>query len=373
VLAVGTFTVGTDSFVLNGLLPTIAADLHVSEATAGQLTTIFAATYAISSPLIAAFTGAFNRKWLLAGGLTLFTIGMAGQALGSTYALVAVARVLAAIGAVGFQSNAYVMAGAVASDAHRGRAFATVAGGMSVSTVLGVPIGVLAGQWFSWRAAMWGIGAAGLLVALAIPSLPTVRVQSAGLRDRLSVLVRPAVAKVLVVTVFGTVAMFTALVYLPLVVRPSATGTVLSWVFVAFGVGQVIGNTLAGRWTDRFGPDLVRLISLAGSAGTLALLDLAVLSLPSTIAIALAAGTSGGMLMVPQQHRLFSIAPDAPTVALGLNGSAMYAGGALGSAVGGAILANAGVGWLGPAAGVVALAGLALALTWPSRSPVPAG
>lgn len=93
VLAVGTFTVGTDSFVLNGLLPTIAADLHVSEATAGQLTTIFAATYAISSPLIAAFTGAFNRKWLLAGGLTLFTIGMAGQALGSTYALVA-ARVL---------------------------------------------------------------------------------------------------------------------------------------------------------------------------------------------------------------------------------------------------------------------------------------
>jgi MFS family permease len=210
------------------------------------------------------------------------------------------------------------MAGADASDAHRGRAFATVAGGMSVSMVLGVPIGVLTGQWFGWRAAMWGIGAAGLLVALPIPSMPAVRVQSAGLRERLWVLVRPAVTKVLVVTVFDTVAIFTALVYLPLVVRPSATWTVLSWVFVAFGVGQVIGNTLAVRWTDRFGPDLVRLISLAGSAGTLVLLDLAVLSLPSTIAIALAAGTSGGMLMVPQQHRLFSKAPDAPTVALGL-------------------------------------------------------
>jgi predicted MFS family arabinose efflux permease len=92
----------------------------------------------------------FNRKWLLAGGLTPFTIGMAGQALGSTYALVA-ARVLAAIGAAGFQSNAYVMAGADASDTHRGRAFATVAGGMSVSMVLGVPIGVLTGQWFGCR------------------------------------------------------------------------------------------------------------------------------------------------------------------------------------------------------------------------------
>jgi predicted MFS family arabinose efflux permease len=178
---------------------------------------------------------------------------MAGQALGSTIALVVVARVLAAIGTAAFQSNAYVMAGAVASDAHRGRAFATVARGMSVSMVLGVPIGPRAGQWFGWRAAIWGIGAAGWLVALAIPSLPTVRVPSAG----------------------------------------CVTGCRC----------HVDGS---------------------------------------------------------QQHRLFAIAPDAPTVALGLNGSAMYAGSALGSVVGGAVLANAGVGWPGPAAGAVA--GLALAL-----------
>lgn len=312
-LAVGTFTVGTGSFVLNGLLPTFAADLHVSEATAGQLTTIFAATYAISSPLIAAFTGAIQPE-MVAGR----RFDAVHHRHGGTGARLDVRACRRGQGprrdrCGGVPIECVVMAGADASDAHRGRAFATVAGGMSVSMVLGVPIGVLTGQWFGWRAAMWGIGAAGLLVALPIPSMPAVRVQSAGLRERLSVLVRPAVTKVLVVTVFDTVAIFTALVYLPLVVRPSATWTVLSWVFVAFGVGQVIGNTLAGRWTDRFGPDLVRLISLAGSAGTLVLLDLAVLSLPSTIAIALAAGTSGGMLMVPQQHRLFSKAPDAPT------------------------------------------------------------
>src|SRR6266496_2202061 len=112
VLAVGTFTVGTDGFVLNGLLPTIAADLHVSVSTAGQLTTIFALAYAISSPLIAAFTGGWDRRLLLAGGMVLFTVGMAGQALGTTFAVVAVARLLAAVGAAAFQSNAYVLAGA---------------------------------------------------------------------------------------------------------------------------------------------------------------------------------------------------------------------------------------------------------------------
>lgn len=120
VLAVGTFTVGTDGFVLNGLLPVIAADLHVTESVAGQLTTVFALTYAVASPLIAAFTGGWDRRRLLAGGMALFTVGMAGQALGTSFAVVAAARLLAAVGAAAFQSNAYVLAGALSSEQRRG-------------------------------------------------------------------------------------------------------------------------------------------------------------------------------------------------------------------------------------------------------------
>jgi len=373
VLAVGTFTVGTDGFVLNGLLPTIAADLHVSVSTAGQLTTIFALTYAVSSPLIAAFTGGWDRRLLLAGGMVLFTVGMAGQALGATFAVMAVARLLAAIGAAAFQSNAYVLAGALSSDERRGRALATVAAGMSVSMVVGVPIGVVAGTWFGWRAVMWGIGVVAVVVALLIPVLPEVRVPAAGLRARLSVVVRPPVARVLVVTVLALLAGFTANVYLPVLVAPVASGAVLSWILVGAGVGQVIGNVVAGRTTDRLGPARVTAISLTGTAIALAVLDLGVLTLPTALLLAMASGVFGGMLMVPQQHRLFSLAPDAPTVALGLNGSAIYIGGALGSALGGAVLASAGVWWLGPVGAVAAVAALALSLTGHrAQVPVPA-
>ncbi len=373
VLAVGTFTVGTDGFVLNGLLPTIAADLHVSVSTAGQLTTIFALTYAISSPLIAAFTGGWDRRLLLAGGMVLFTVGMAGQALGTTFAVVALARLLAAIGAAAFQSNAYVLAGALASDERRGRALATVAAGMSVSMVVGVPIGVVAGTWFGWRAVMWGIGAAAVVVAVLIPILPEVRVPAAGLRARLSVVVRPPVARVLTVTVLAVLAGFTANVYLPVLVAPVASGAMLSWVLVGSGVGQVIGNVVAGRTTDRLGPARVTAISLTGTAIALAVLDLGVQTLPTALLLAMASGVFGGMLMVPQQHRLFTLAPDAPTVALGLNGSAIYIGGALGSALGGAVLAGPGVWWLGPVGAVAAVSALALALAGRRvRVPVPA-
>jgi len=77
--------------------------------------------------------------------------------------------------------------------------------------------------------------------------------------------------------------------------------------------------------------------------------------------------------MVPQQHRLFTVAPDAPTVALGLNGSAMYVGAGLGSALGGLALATAGTAWLAPAGAAVAAVALLLAArrSWPT--PMPAG
>lgn len=49
--AAATFSVGTDSFVVAGLLPQIADSLHVSTATGGQLVTAYALTYALGAPI----------------------------------------------------------------------------------------------------------------------------------------------------------------------------------------------------------------------------------------------------------------------------------------------------------------------------------
>jgi predicted MFS family arabinose efflux permease len=375
VLAVGVFTVGTDLFVLNGLLPTIAADLRVSESAAGQLTTVFAATYAVGSPLIAAFTGTWDRRWLLAGGMVVFVVGMVGQAVGTTFAVLALARVVAAIGAAAFQSNAFVVAGATASDATRGRALSWVATGLSVSSVAGVPIGVLLGSWLGWRGVMWAIAGIGVLVAVSLVGLPRVTVPAAGLRTRLSVLVRPSVTRVLVITTFALTASFAVFVYLPVLAASAAPGATISWVLMAFGVGSVAGNWLAGRWTDQVGPRRVRLVSLTGLVLTLAAMNAGLLSLPGLLVTVVASGVVAGMLMVPQQHRLFSLAPDAPTVALGLNGSAIFIGAGLGSALGGLMLAATGPFWLAPAGALVAVVAVVLArenAAAPAREPAPA-
>src|SRR5712692_8301895 len=56
-LALGTFAIGTEGFMIAAILPNIAADLVVSVALAGSLISIFALAYALSSPILTALTG----------------------------------------------------------------------------------------------------------------------------------------------------------------------------------------------------------------------------------------------------------------------------------------------------------------------------
>ena len=54
VLALGMFALGADSFVVAGVLPQISHTFNVSIGAAGQMTTVYAVTYALLAPTIAA-------------------------------------------------------------------------------------------------------------------------------------------------------------------------------------------------------------------------------------------------------------------------------------------------------------------------------
>lgn len=370
VLAAGTFTLGVDGFVLAGLLPAIADDLSVSVSTAGQLTTIFSIAYAVGSPVLATLTGRWDRRLLLGGGLALFLLGMAGQALAPSYAVMAAGRAAAALGAAAFQSNAYVMAGMLAGGARRGRALVAVTAGTSLSTVLGVPFGVLVGQWFGWRAVLWVITALAALTAFCVPLLPRTHVPPTSMRIRLGVLTRPSVLMVLLATVAVVAPPLLLISYLPVVLGMANTDGRLVVMLLAFGLGSLTGNRLVGRLVDSRGALGALLVAVAGLAGSFAVLIPAREEYGAALAVLLAVGAFQGLSITPQQHRLFVVAPDVATVALGLNGSAIYLGSALGAALGSVTLDLAGASTIPATAAVLAAAGLSLiATTAPERRP----
>jgi predicted MFS family arabinose efflux permease len=124
-------------------------------------------------------------------------------------------------------------------------------------------------------------------------------------------------------------------------------------------IGAVVGNLVAGRLVDRFGPERLLLAAQTAYTALLSLTPLAIGSLAVAIPFALVFGTVGWATIVPQQHRLVTRHPQAATILIGLNGSALYAGIALGGLIGGLSLnwlpASA-LGFVGAAIGVIGIA-----------------
>lgn len=370
----GTFVLGVDGFVLPGLLPDVARSLSVSVAAAGQLSAAFAVAYAIGSPVIATVTGRVDRRTVITVGMGVFLVGMILQATGTSYSVVLVGRVVSALGAAAFQANAFALAGVLSRPERRARSFAVVAAGASLATVFGVPFGVLLGQWWGWRGAMWTIAALALVAAVLATRVPSVVLPATSLRSRAVVFARPRMLALLVVSALVLMPFYIVTSYVaPLVAVSGDGGGAVLTALLVFGVAFFAGNRVAGRLIDRFGSLPVLTVALAAMAAALAALAVSEQWFVPTLVALFVLGFVGCYLFITQQNRIFAAGGDAAPVALGLNGSMIYVGAAAGAALGGAVLSLAGVLWLAPVAAVVAVAVLGVTrVTAPERRPVAA-
>ncbi|MGW4378796.1 MFS transporter [Kitasatospora sp. NPDC004531] len=346
VLALGTFAVGTDAFVLAGFLPAVASSLHVSTAAAGQSVSLFAAVYALASPLLAVATARLPRRTLLLGALLLLAAANALCALAPDYPVLLAGRALAALGAAAFTPTAGATAAALVRAESRGRALAVVIGGLTVATALGVPLGRVAAVGLGWRAALGAVAALSVLAALAVartlPQLPGAA--PVPLRSRLSALRRPGVLAVLPLTVLGMAACYVPYSYsVPVLAAVGVSGRVAVPVaLVLYGAGAVAGNLAAGRWTDRVGA--VRVLTVGYAVMAVSFAALAALaatrshSLLAVAALAFLWGASSWCQTPAQQHRLLAAAPEQAPLVVSLNSSAIYLGIGAGTVLGGVAL-----------------------------------
>ncbi|GAA2775023.1 MFS transporter [Saccharopolyspora taberi] len=365
-LALATFAVGTDGFVIAGLLPAIATDLDVTIPAAGQLVSAFALTLAIAAPVLGAATSTLDRRAALLLALGVFTAGNALTALADSYGLALASRVLTAAGAGIINSAAASTAAVIAPPERRGRALSFVMGGLMTATALGLPLGTLIGG-ADWRLALWAVAGLGLVSAAGIAlGLPAISLPAAGLRDRIAPLRRPEVIGIVLVTGLAMVGMYVLYPYIAPALAGVTGGSpvLLTTILFVWGLGTVAGNLLVGRLSDRHAPQRLLLAGLAASALLLAITPLVATHLASTLVWAALWGIAVGFPVVPQQHRLVALAPSAGPVLLGLNSASIYAGIALGGALGG-LLQN----WMTPVwlglPGAVALL-VAAALTVPA-------
>ncbi|MGM9488300.1 MFS transporter [Ideonella sp. YS5] len=343
VLASGMFAIGTDSFVVAGVLGQVASSLGVSVALAGQMVTVYALGYALLSPVIAAAAAHWPRKRLLLAGLVIFVIGNVITAVAPSIGLVLASRLLAALGAAMFSPTATAAGASLVPPEQRGRALAIVVAGLSSATALGAPLGTFIGGWLDWRATMWFVSAIGALAAVGVawrlPLIPTPPAVS--LAKRLAPLTDARVLLTLATTWLVYAGLFTVYTYIGSSFdrATGGDGRVLAGLLLLWGAAATVGNLAAGKLTDRFGSRFIINASIAVAALDFALLPWSSASLITAVPALIVWGLCGWGLVVPQQHRLISIAPSAAPLLLGLNSAALYVGVSMSGVIGGAAIA----------------------------------
>lgn len=369
VLALGTFAIGTGSFVFAGLLEGVAEELSVSVASAGHLVTIFAVTYAVGSPVLVTLTGRVGRRRLLVSAMALFVAGNLASVVAPTFGLLLATRVVAACGAAIFTPTAAAAASTLAPPEARGRALSVVTGGLTVAFVVGIPLGSLIGTYSSWRMTFVMVGLMGLVAAVGVRFLlPAVENPPVvGFRERVDTLRQPAVVAALLFTALALMGGFVVFTYVsPLLAEITGFGGAgVSGMLLLFGVAALVGNTLGGYGADHF--DYGRLmaaivVTLALSLFAFSLLVSLSGSVAALVGVSVALigwGTAGFALNPLQQYRVVQLAGCTRNVALSLNASAIYLGQGVGAGLG-ALALDLGslrsLGWTGALCTLVALA-----------------
>jgi predicted MFS family arabinose efflux permease len=358
-LGIGAFAIGTDLFVVAGVLPGLAADLGVTVGAAGLTVTVFALAYATGAPVLSALLGARPLRQVLIGSLVLFGLCNVASALAPGLAVLLVARVLGALAASVYIPAAGSAAVAAAPASRRGRALGVVLAGSAVATVLGAPLGVLLASHLSWRAAF------GLVAVLAAATVLGLLHSSAGsgpptratLSERLRPMRSPAVAGTLAVTFLVMAGSNSVYTYLALLLGGS-TGLGLS--IGVFGLAGLVGTWWAGTAADRRGSGRVVVLAVTMLGTGLAALPLAVATTAGTLAVVIAWGMAAWGFVSAQQHRMIGVGSGPAPLLLALNSSAIHLGFAAGALLGGLVIDAAGAGslWLLP----VACCGAGLAL-----------
>lgn len=330
-----------------GLLTPLSTSLRVPVGVAGLMVTLYGVSAGLGVPFIVAWTRRVNRRMLLAVLLTILTLGNLVTAVAPNFASMLATRLCMGFASGVFWAIGVSMAMRLVPERHASRAAAIVMSGISVATVVGIPLGIFLESRTDWRTTflIWsGLSlVVALVVAAVIPSLPSDNAVPVRAVFALPI-TNGRLRLVMVMVVLFVLGHFGAYTF----VRPflegesSASPAYITALLMVYGAGGAAGNFLAGHVASRnFRGGFV--VGCAGVTGSLVLL-LLVGHWPVGQVVSLVLwGISFGVVQLCQVNLTQAAAPETFEAAMSLNTMAYNTSIALGALFGGLFADHAGV------------------------------
>ena len=345
-LAVGGFGIGTGEFVIMGLMPTMAADLGVSEPQVGHVISAYALGVVVGAPVLAVFGARLYRRHLLLLLMGFFALGNAATALAPGYHSLMLARFVTGLPHGAYFGVAALVAASMVPPHRRAAAVSQVMLGLTIAILIGNPLATLVGQSMDWRYAFVAVSVIALVtIGLIAWFLPLDRSERrSNPLAELQAFRRIQVWYALGIGAIGFAGMFCVFSYLAVTLLEvtQVSPLVVPVAVATFGAGTLAGNLLGGWLFERLQFGAVGVV-LIWSVLVLLFFPFAVQTLWSALLAAFLVGTMVA-LSPPLQTRLMDVAADAQTLAAASHHAAFNVANALGPWLGGLAI-SAGLGW----------------------------
>ena len=336
------FLIGSDTFVVAPLLPSLSKTFEVSTTQSGWLVSVYAIGYALTGLVSGPVSDRGNRRIILVLGMTVFALATAACAVSSGFWAMFVFRFItggaAAVSAPQVWAMIPALVGPTSERVLRVMGYTTA--GLSIAQVVGVPLGSLLAI-IDWRIVFPIIGLCSLVLTVVlwfqIPDIrPAATVQKV---PYMTLLHAPqAITRFLSYLVY-TLAFFTVFTYAPTWLEDGlgASKITVALVVLAGGIGNTIGSLFGVRLTGRMTPS--RAIYLSATVMGIAYLLLAI-SPPPIVAglVFLPLFACGGAMLSVRMLHLQQLDSTARGTISTLTSAVMYLGTTVAGLIGGPLL-----------------------------------
>ena len=258
-----------DRFITAPILPLIIASLHLSDAQAGSLQTVFILVYSLACPVSGWLGDRAKRLHVAAAGVAIWSLATFTSGLAMSFAWLALARAVVGIG----EASYTVITPSLLSDHYpaerRARALSIFYAAMPVGIALGYVLGGQVGARFGWRPAFFIAGGPGLVLALALlllrepprgrldpatsPASPSWRHMLVALRRRPSFFFNLAGQTIFTFSMGGLGAWMPTYFVRERGLGVDAAGTIFGALLLVAGfLGAILGGQIGDRLARRF-------------------------------------------------------------------------------------------------------------------------
>lgn len=346
-LSLAYFVQATGSLSIAGSLEPISYTWRLTDSQSARLLAIFGLTFALGAPLAQVFFGHIKRRQQVLAGMGVFGLGAILFAVAPDYTWLVASRIVMGLGASLIGPVLVALGSELVKQTERGSAIAMILLGVSLASMVGIPLAAWVAHLLGPRLLFAIVGAFSILSIITI--LITVPNSVSGTKIRLrqvgQVLAQGTSLTAFLVVFFITSGVYDMYSFISPIVRDTWHGTLdnVSFALAIIGIAGILGNLFVSHAARIYSAEKLLTLGMALLVADM----LFIMLLPGKLALFYLAlvfwAFATDLLWPTQQRRIVEIAdPQTRGISLALTSAFMFCGIGFGSAV---------ASWIYPVAG----------------------